>query len=45
MGSLITGALIILLSKIIASLFPTPSMVALANFFVPSLSNEKVTTV
>ena len=42
-GSLITGALIILLSKIIANLFPTLFVVTLANFLVPDLSKVRFT--
>ena len=44
-GSLTDGALIILPSSIIASLFPTPVLVAFPNFFAPTLSKVKDTTV
>ena len=44
-ASWITGALIILSSKIIANLFPTPEIVALPNLFAPTLSKLNVTTV
>ena len=44
-ASLIVGALIILPSKIIANCLPTPDFVALANFFAPTLSRLKTTTV
>ena len=43
MGSLIFGALIISLSNIIASFLPTLFVVTLPNFFVPTLSREKLT--
>ena len=45
MVSLITGALIILPSRTIASCLPIPVDVALPNLFAPTLSNEKETTV
>ena len=44
-GSLICGALIILLSKIIANLCPTYFVVALPNFLAPTLSSVKLTVV
>ena len=44
-GSLICGALIILLSKIIAKRLPTFLVVALPNFLEPTLSKVKLTTV
>ena len=43
MGSFIDGALIILLSKIIANLFPTLSEVVRPNFCAPTLSKLKDT--
>ena len=44
-ASLIVGALIILLSRIIANCFPTPAVVAFANFLEPTLSKLNTTTV
>ena len=44
-GSLTDGALIIFPSRTIASLFPTPVLVALPNFLAPTLSKENETTV
>ena len=44
-GSRMFGALIILPSRTIANLFPTPDKVAFANLFAPTLSKVKETTV